>query len=359
MIDFWQGLPAGFLVLAPMEDVTDTVFRRVVKSCGLQNGLVGRAGGVPDVFFTEFTNCDGMMSVGQARVIHRLRKTESERPIVAQIWGKTVENYEQTAKLILEMGFDGIDINMGCPEKSVVKQGACSALIKNPKLALEIIEAVKRGSQGKLPISVKTRIGFGEVVTEQWCGLLLDAGIQALSVHGRTAKQMSDGLADWGEIAKVVAMRDAKGLTTKIIGNGDVSDWQDAAKKVTQYGVDGCMIGRGVFRNPYCFNPEVVQDNEGKLWRNGVEILPREKLELLLFHTRLWCETWKVDDDSDDYYRANKTEHKYQKNMSILKKFYKIYCNGFPGAVDLRVKLMETEDLGDVEKVIKDYESKQ
>jgi tRNA-dihydrouridine synthase len=349
MINFWNTLPSGFMILAPMEDVTDTVFRRVVASCGdknlIQKGIVGKDAGQPDVYFTEF-------SVGQSRVIHRLKYTESERPLVAQIWGKTPQNYFETAKLIKELGFDGIDINMGCPEKNVIKQGACSALIKNHSLAKEIIQAVKDGVNGEIPISIKTRIGFDSLDTENWTGFLLDQDIQALTLHGRTVKELSEAPVHWDEIGKVVKMKNDRGLATKIIGNGDVLSWSQADDLVKNIGVDGIMIGRGVFKNPFVFNHSVAQDEQGNIYRNNTLIEPKEKLQLLYEHTKLWCDTWKVDENSDDYYRNNKTVFKYQKNMSTLKKFYKIYCSGFSGAVDLRIKLMETEDIGDVVKVL-------
>jgi tRNA-dihydrouridine synthase len=197
MKNFWKELPRPFFILAPMEDVTDIVFRGMVRKANA---------GMPQVLFTEFTNCDGICSVGQSRVIHRLKYDPTERPIVAQIWGKTPLNYEETSKLCLELGFDGIDINMGCPEKSVIKQGACSALINNQPLAKEIIEACKRGTNGQIPISVKTRIGFNKIQTGEWISFLLEQNIQALTVHGRTVAG-SDEPANWEEIKKSVGIR--------------------------------------------------------------------------------------------------------------------------------------------------------
>lgn len=355
MNNFWDTLPAGFLALAPMEDVTDTVFRRIVASCGQRDIILedqrGKKAGQPDVYFTEFTNCDGIMSIGQSRVIHRLKYIESERPLVAQVWGKTPENYFQTAKLITDLGFDGIDINMGCPERNVIKQGACSALIKNQPLAKKIVEAVKAGVGGKIPVSIKTRIGFNELDTENWTSFLLGQDIQALTLHGRTVKELSEAPVHWDEIAKVVRYRNDKKIATKIIGNGDILSWSQADEKIQNIGLDGVMIGRGVFKNPYIFNRSVLQDEKGKLYRNGILIEPREKLTLLYEHTKLWCETWKVV-EGDGFYRNNKTEFRYQKNIATLKKFYKIYCSGFAGAVELRIKLMETEDIKDVIKVL-------
>ncbi len=206
----YHNLPRPFFVLAPMEDVTDMVFRSLVK----KNNF-----GRPDLLVTEFTNCDGICSVGQSRVIHRLRfDKEYESPIIAQIWGKTPQNYYETAKLCCELGFDGIDINMGCPEKNVIKVGACSALINNQPLAKEIINSVQKAvaefeldkntdKKQKVAVSVKSRIGFGNIATHDWYGFLIQQNLDAITVHGRTVKD--DELpANWDEIAKVVEIRD-------------------------------------------------------------------------------------------------------------------------------------------------------
>ncbi len=204
MNNFWVKYTQSnqpFFILAPMEDVTDVVFRQVVKKANQ---------GRPQILFTEFTNCDGICSVGQSRVIHRLRyNPDTERPIVAQIWGKTPNNYRQTAKLCLELGFDGIDINMGCPEKSVIRQGSCSALINNQTLAQEIIQATQEGSEGRIPISVKTRIGFRKIQTEEWFNFLFEHNLQAITIHGRTVSGSNDP-ANWEEITKVVSLKKAR-----------------------------------------------------------------------------------------------------------------------------------------------------
>ena len=203
--------------------------------------------------FTEFANVEGLMSVGRDEVIKRLRYEEIERPMVAQIWGKDPKNFCEATKLIKRLRFDGVDINMGCPEKDVVKNGCCIALINNRSLAKEIIDAVKRGV-GKLPVSVKTRIGLDKIVTEDWCGFLLEQKIDALTMHGRTAKEKSDVPAHWEEIAKVVSLRDKSKSKTIIIGNGDIRSAQEAVLSAQKYGVDGVMIGRGVFENIACFS---------------------------------------------------------------------------------------------------------
>ena len=204
MNGFWDNLTRPITALAPMEDVTDTVFRRIVVRCG-----------PPDVFFTEFTNADGLCSRGRDAVIHRLRFTEEERPIVAQIWGNNPEHYRTVCSQIRDMGFDGIDINMGCPVRKIVKTGACSALIDNPPLAREIIIATMEGA-GETPVSIKTRMGFTKRRTEEWSSFLLDLKPAVLTMHGRIAKDMSDVPADWQEIGKVVRIRDATGSNTLI-----------------------------------------------------------------------------------------------------------------------------------------------
>lgn len=317
MSNIWNELRRPFFVLAPMEDVTDTVFRRVIKSQG-----------APDLYFTEFTNCEALLSVGKKRVQHRLEFTPGEHPLIAQIWGIRPEQYEKVAGELVEMGFDGIDINMGCPERSVVKQGACSALIKNPSLAREIIQATKEGAEGKIPVSVKTRLGFNSITTEEWLGFLLDQDIAALSVHGRTVAEMSKVPAHWDEIKKAVQLRDEKNLTTLIIGNGDITSYADGLEKVKNYGVDGIMVGRGVFHNPWLFNPSIDPSHKS----------PKERMELLLQHVELFDTTWGNT-----------------KNYQILKKYFKIYIQGFDGASDVRVKFMETKTADEAKELAQHF----
>ncbi len=314
--NFWQKLKKPFFVLAPMDDVTDLVFREVV--CKTYK---------PDVFFTEFTNVDGLNSKGRAVLIDRFKFTEQQRPIVAQIWGIKPENFYHAAKLCKSLKFDGIDLNFGCPDRNVTKNGACSAMINNPSLAKEIIEATKKGSGG-LPVSVKTRIGFAKVQTEEWLGFLLEQNLSALTIHGRTAKQLSLVEADWDEIKKGKNLRDKIAPQTLIIGNGDVRDFEHGLERVKETGVDGIMIGRGIFNDLYCFAP--------KDQKFVLDI--KDMLDLLLFHARLFVNTW-----------GNK------KNFLILRRFFKIYVSNFPGASDLRIKLMSTNNLEEVENIVKNY----
>jgi len=300
----WQLLAKPYFVLAPMDDVTDTVFRQIVKKHG-----------APDVFVTEFTNTDALCSKGEQSTMRRLKYTENERPLIAQIWGTRPEHFYESASKIVRMGFDGIDINMGCPVKDVVKEGACSALIKNPQLAKEIISATRSGAD-TLPLSVKTRVGFTVIETEKWVTFLLEQNLDALILHARTAKEMSAVPAHWEEITKAVAIRDSLGVKTAIIGNGDIIDRKDGREKATATGADGIMIGRGIFHNLYAF-----LENSERWFALSI----REKVAILREHVILYDETWGAD-----------------RNFPILKKFFKIYINGFPNAAELRMRFMET-----------------
>ena len=243
--------------LAPMEGVTDTVFRRVVMKAGR-----------PDLMFTEFTSVEGLLSRGYTYVADRLVFDASEQPLIAQIWGTKPEQFFQTAKLLKAKGFAGININMGCPVREVVRLGAGAALIENPDLAVQIIRATREGA-GKLPISVKSRLGLHQNNIEKWTRILLGEKLETIIIHGRTAKELSKVPAHWEEIKKAVEIRDAMGVKTLIIGNGDVESLSDADKKVKKYKVDGVMIGRGVLKNPWVFD----RDNKPKSKQNRMALL--------------------------------------------------------------------------------------
>jgi nifR3 family TIM-barrel protein len=323
MSNFWHTIEKPIIALAPMEDVTDTVLRSLLLDLADPGAL--------HVVMTEFVSTDGLLhKKGRKRVIHRLHVTETERRllkeknvrIVAQIWGNTPENYRQVIREIAEtMAFDGIDINMGCPVPKVVRRGCCSGLIGNPALAKEIIQAAKEASP--LPVSVKTRIGLKSVATEEWIGQLLETEPAALTLHGRTQKQMSDGLADWDEIEKAARLRDQTGLNLPVLGNGDILSLQEARSKCERHGLDGAMIGRGIFENPWLFMEEQRERTK------------EEKLELLRKHTELFDQIWGGT-----------------KNFHILRRYYSIYSKGFPGAAELRARLMQTECIADVNKVL-------
>ena len=317
MQSIWQSLKAPFLVLAPLEGVTDTVFRRIVASCAR-----------PDVFFTEFTSSDGFCSVGRDRVAESFRYTKEEQPLIAQIWGSNPDTMYKTAKELSSMGFAGIDINMGCPDRAVVKNGSGAALIKNPDLAKTLIDAVKRGvgsASRRMPVSVKTRIGFNKIVTDEWFPFLLNLGLDAISIHCRTAKELSKGPAHWDQIRKIVDMRNRMGSKTKIIGNGDVKDAKDAMEKHALYGADGIMMGRAVFANMWAFDRKEVPHQPTTM----------ELLDLMERHVRMFTAEWGT-----------------KKNYAILKKFFKIYINGFKGASEVRDECMKTNSAEEVLKII-------
>nr|WP_320000758.1 tRNA-dihydrouridine synthase [uncultured Draconibacterium sp.] len=319
MNSFWQKFNGPAFSLAPMEDVTDTVFREIVMRMTVQGKL--------HIVFTEFTSVEGMNHpVGRERVSERLIVNDSERAllkklnikIVAQIWGRNPEIYHNIAKHITEnYDFDGIDINMGCPVKKVFKIGACSALIGEPERAKEIILATKEATH--LPVSVKTRTGIKEHITENWIANLLEVDPAVIILHGRTQRMQSEGDASWEEIAKAVQLKNSLKPHIPIHGNGDVMSYQQGLDRVNQTGVNGVMIGRGIFHNPWFFNPEKE------------DISMDDRIARLLEHTRLFEQTWSPN-----------------KNFNILKRFYKIYLNSFPGAAKMRADLMEVKNYDEV-----------
>ncbi len=317
MDSFWKKLTVPFLVLAPMEDVTDYAFREMFVSALPR----------PDVFFTEFTSADGLCSKGREETIRRFKYSDRQRPIVAQIWGTDPHTIYEAARLAHDMKFDGIDLNMGCPVPAVTKHGAGSGLIKNPALAKDLIEAVKKGAPCTA-ISVKTRLGFAHVNTEEWIAFLLHQKLDAITIHARIAVQMSTGDADWGEIAKAVTLRDAISPGTIIIGNGDVMDYAQAVGAHKKYGADGIMIGRGVFHNPWVFEKTTTPLPHSK----------DEYLSLLLQHLELFNKTWGKE-----------------KNFQIMKKFFKMYVKGFNGANELRQHLMDSRTPAEVRSILASF----
>ncbi|MEC8313942.1 MAG: tRNA-dihydrouridine synthase [Verrucomicrobiota bacterium] len=326
MSSFWNTFNEPIIALAPMEDVTDTAMRELILKIADPSAL--------HIVMTEFASTDGLThKKGKKRVIHRLRVTPEERfllkkknvKIVAQIWGNNPKKYVEVIKEIEnEMEFDGIDINMGCPVPKVVRRGCCSGLIGNPNLAKEIILAAKEASN--LPVSVKTRIGLKTISTEEWAGELLETKPAALTFHGRTQKQMSIGPANWDEISKVSKLRDKLNLDIPIIGNGDIKSIKEARLKCKRYNLDGAMIGRGIFDNPWLF------------MENQRERTQKEKLDMLWMHTELFDRVWGQS-----------------KNFHLLRRYYSIYCKGFDGCAELRAKLMQSESIADVENILKDF----
>lgn len=311
----YVDLPKPFLALAPLYDVTDTVFRRIIAECA-----------PPDLFFTEFVNVDGLQSAGRDKIMHRLRFTGLEKPLVAQIWGKDPDNFKKTAKELVDMGFDGIDINMGCPDKAVIKNGCCSALIKDHRLAEEIIRATKEGAGGKLQVSVKTRVGFREY-NREWLDFLLRQELSMLTIHLRTVREMSKVPAHWELMDEICLMRDEISPETLLVGNGDVGTRRQAEHLAEKHKIDGVMIGRGVFADPYVFSEESP-------WAG---MRPKEKIELYRKHVELFAKTWQ----------------KGEYPIVALNKFCKVYINGFEGAREIRAELMQSSSSGDLLNKIK------
>jgi tRNA-dihydrouridine synthase len=305
-----EQLPKPFLVLAPLDDVTDTVFRQIVADCAR-----------PDLFFTEFVNVDGLQSPGRPRLVKRIQFTPKERPLIAQIWGKEPKNFYKTAQELVEMGFVGIDLNMGCPEKTVVKNGACSALINDRPLAKEIIQATQEGAAGRVPVSVKTRLGFNQIDLS-WPEFLLGHNLAMLTIHGRTRKEMSEVPAHWDKIGEVRGLRDRLAPQTLIVGNGDVESRAQALELAEKYQLDGVMIGRGIFHDPFVFaldSPWATYTKE-------------QRVALYTKHVQLFAKTWTDQD----------------RRIATLNKFCKIYISGFDGAKELRDRLMHAHDAEDL-----------
>ncbi len=337
MINFWEKLNKPFFVLAPMADVTDCAFRQIIAKYGK-----------PDVFWTEFVSADGLAHpVAREKLLIDFIYGENEHPIVAQIFGSKPENIKEAARLCAELGFDGIDINMGCPDKTIEKQGSGAASIKNPKLAIEIIRAAREGArQGMggqahgLPISVKTRIGYNKNEIETWIPALLNENLAALTVHLRTRKEMSNVPAHWDLMPEIIKLRDKISPKTLIIGNGDVLDIDDARRKCEEFGCDGVMLGRAIFGNPFLFaDKEFSRSSEGGQPDTQKSFISFEnKLKVLTEHTKLFEKMLGG-----------------HKNFAIMKKHYKAYVNGFDGAKELRVELMESENADQLEKVVNDF----
>ncbi len=379
-------MPKPIFALAPMEAVTDVVFREMVaKYSGKQNSkfkflifnqfenenvknridlkiphpTVGSNTKInPFVMFTEFINVDGLLHPeGYKKLKIDLLYTENQRPIVCQIWGTDPEKFKKAASLIKDLGFDGVDINMGCPQDKEIGIGACAALIKNPKLAGEIIEATMEGAGG-LPVSVKTRLGYSKIQTEEWIGHLLSFKPAAITIHARTQKEKSKAPAHWEEIGKAVEVRNQKytqsfdprpnahggqvsrpvghpphawgeknsGQRPLILGNGDVKTREEGLLRISETGCDGVMIARGAFGNPWLF------------LENHQHPAVKDRLLAMVEHAEMY----------ENFFQG-------EKPFVVMRKNFKAYCSGFPDASDLRVKLMETENAAQVRQIVEEY----
>ncbi|TSC60533.1 MAG: tRNA-dihydrouridine synthase [Parcubacteria group bacterium LiPW_15] len=339
---FWKKLKRPVFALAPMADVTDEAFRRIVAKYGK-----------PDVTWTEFVSADGLCSRGIDKLLPDLWFSESERPIVAQLFTSQPEHIKKAAALVQKLGFDGIDINLGCPDKSVEKQGAGAALIKDPKLAQKIILAAMKGAP-KIPVSVKTRVGYNTEILDEWLPHLLKTKPAALTVHFRTRKEMSKVPARWELAEKVLKLRDKYSPQTLVLGNGDVKDMEDAKEKVKKYKVDGIMFGRAIFGTPWL------------MAKRSVKITEEKRLKILLEHTKLFEKLFGgINPHTYPNGKPKNTEFVGKRNnnaigvgvkrFEVMKKHFKAYVSGFDGAKELRMELMGTKNAKEVEIIIKKH----
>lgn len=327
---FWAHLKKPFFVLAPLADVTDASFRRIIAKYS-KPGVMG-------AMWTEFVSADGLVRApeeGRKKLLADLMYSESERPIVAQFFSSKPEMMEKAAALANELGFDGVDINMGCPDRSIEKQGAGAAMIKTPELAKEVIEAAKKGAKG-LPVSVKTRIGYNKNELETWVPHLLSAHPAALTIHARTRKEMSLVPAQWEKIARAVQIRDELAPEVLILGNGDAADIPDARKRAEESGADGVMLGRAIFGNPWLFAEPFPPEATATIYSNDRQAL-KKRLEVMVEHTKLFEELLP------------------HKSFALMKKHYKAYVNGFDNAAELRGRLMDAKDAGEVARIVDNY----
>ncbi|MEB7038679.1 tRNA dihydrouridine synthase [Staphylococcus gallinarum] len=315
--NFWRELPRPFFILAPMEDVTDIVFRHVVSEAAR-----------PDVFFTEFTNTESFCHPeGVHSVRGRLTFSEDEQPMVAHIWGDKPEHFREMSIGMAEMGFKGIDLNMGCPVANVASKGKGSGLILRPETAAEIIQAAKAGG---LPVSVKTRLGYYDIDEwRDWLKHVFEQDIANLSIHLRTRKEMSKVDAHWELIAEIKKLRDEIAPNTLLTINGDIPDRKTGLELAEKYGIDGVMIGRGIFHNPYAFEKEPRE-------HTSKELLGLLRLHLALFN--------KYSKDEPRQYKP-------------LRRFFKIYVRGMRGASELRHQLMQTQTTDEAIALIDDFEA--
>jgi len=314
MNNFWNDLPKPFFILAPMEAVSDVVFRHVIAQAA-----------PPDVYFSEFTNATGWVHAGDKAIGGRLVKTDDETRLIAQLWGADPSAMAKLARHSAELGFRGIDINMGCPDSSAIKAGGGAAMIRTPDLAAEMITAAKESG---LPVSVKTRLGYSSADEwREWLTFLLKQDIVALTVHLRTKKEMSKVDAHWELMGEIRELRDEIAPQILLIGNGDVRDRAHGLELIEQTGIDGVMIGRGVFQDPWAFEPADIEHSVDERF-----MLLRTQLDLY-----------------DEY------AHLTKRPFDTLKRFFKIYVRDFADAAELRDKLMHTHSTEEVRDIIDQF----
>ncbi len=317
MKNFWTKLPKPFFVLAPMAEVTDAAFRQIIAKYGK-----------PDVFYTEFVSADGLNSAGRDKLMIDLKFSRREKPIVVQLFGHNPETIKLASQLCKKLGFSGIDLNMGCPEKNICHSGHGAAIMKNPQLARELIRAAIEGAGG-LPVSVKIRLGFyKKSEIEVFLPEILKENLAAVAIHARTKTEMSKVPADWSYIKRAVEIRNEQKSSALIIGNGDILSLSEARQKVKETGCDGVMIGRGIFGNPWLFNR--------KLKKEDVPI--KKQFKVMVEHTQLY-EKYLLE----------------YKKFDVMKKHFKAYVSGFDGAKELRTKLMEAENSKAIKKILKEH----
>jgi nifR3 family TIM-barrel protein len=331
-LGFWKKLKKPIMAIAPMSGVTDDAFRQMFLNYGK-----------PSVFWTEFVSAEGLFSRGRDYCLEILKFNPKERPIVAQIFGANPADFEKAAALVAELGFDGIDINMGCPDRNIEKKGGGAVLIKNIVLAKEIIRAALRGAQGgpkKLPISVKTRIGYHKNQVKEWIGAILEEEPAVITVHFRTRDELYFSKAHWELAKEIVKLRDAISPQTLIIGNGDVKSLAEAKKLAEENGLDGIMVGRGILGNPWFFAPR-------SLGEVGFGQIPSvtEKLKAIVEHAEIF----------DKCHKEKSKEKNYHKKFASIKKHFHAYAKDFRGAKELRDELMKVKNTAETKAVIKNF----
>ncbi|MEK9156298.1 MAG: tRNA-dihydrouridine synthase [Patescibacteria group bacterium] len=311
-MNFWQKLKPPIMVSAPMEGISDAPFRFMLAKYGKA-----------DVMFTEFASVDGLCSEeGRERIRIDLSYGEAERPITVQLFGSDPEKFYRAAKIVADLGFDGVDINMGCPDKQVVKYNGGASLINDPSLAQEIVLATREGA-GERPVSVKTRLGYSEPIIEKWVPVLTAVKPAAITLHGRTKKEMFRGQADWNLIGRAAEIIRESGIIA--IGNGGIKSRIEAGERAKKFGLDGVMVGRALWGNPWFFNPDISKTN-----------LPLGViLQALLEHAKIFESIFGG-----------------RKNFVQMRRRFAAYLRGIPEARNLKSELMKTQSAVDVAKVL-------